>query len=162
MNNILNKNYEIIKNGNIFDYIDKNTYLVNPVNCVGVMGAGLAKAFKERFPENFSEYKKICDSGKFYPGDVFYYFDQESNTEILNVATKGHWKDNSKPKFIEKAMHNVCKEVYMRQATQVALPALGCGLGGMKWETVLPIILREVGGKSFGYMKNVLFYILEP
>lgn len=116
-----------IKDGNIFD--SECEALVNPVNTVGVMGAGLAKIFKQKFPKNFESYKTICDQENLFPGNIWCYFG-ENNKTIVNAATKAHWKDPSRLIWIELAL----VEIKYYNFNSVALPKLGCGLGGLDWE----------------------------
>ena len=86
--------------GNIFN--TKCQTLVNTVNCVGVMGKGMALECKLRFPEMFVKYKDYCDKKLFKPGYLQLY--KDSNPWILNFPTKLHWKDNSKIEFLEEGL----------------------------------------------------------
>lgn len=112
--------------------------LVNPVNCMGVCGAGLALQFKSRFLDNFHDYRCACESGALKIGNV-YTFDrgaEHKNRFIINFPTKQHWKNGSKIEFIREGLRALVGELEWLQAESVAIPALGCGLGGLGWEEV--------------------------
>jgi len=114
---------------------------VNTVNCVGVMGAGVALAFKTRYPAMFRGYKKACDAGEVKPGTLNVW---HTLTEwIINFPTKRHWRENSKYEDIEdglKALRTYLDSV--GRPVRVALPALGCGHGGLDWSRVSKLIER--------------------
>ena len=122
--------------GNILD-TDAEA-LVNPVNCVGVMGAGLALQFKHRFPGNFKLYKKACDEGKVALGRMFV---TKGAKTIINFPTKQHWKDSSRYESIQSGMSALNREISERGISSIAIPALGCGLGGLEWGRVKDIML---------------------
>jgi O-acetyl-ADP-ribose deacetylase (regulator of RNase III) len=143
--------------------------LVNPVNCVGVMGAGLASQFKAAFPKNFYAYAKACKQGQVQLGKMFIYKNQtELNPQyIINFPTKKHWLNKSRFQDIVaglEALKLVLQENYI---SSVAIPALGCGLGGLKWSEVKPvthqilqslniyIVLYEPWGKSTVQVKQL-------
>ena len=131
---------EYRKEGSIF-YSGAHV-LVNPVNCVGVMGKGLALEFKNRFYDNFIAYKAACDQGKLQAGGVFVY---GRNPIILNAATKRHWHYSSNPCDVQMCLFSIRYEIYERNITSIAMPALGCGLGGLNWTDVKPMIERILG-----------------
>lgn len=124
--------------------------LVNTVNCVGVMGKGIALQFKLRFPENFKQYKTVCDADELEPGEVFVFDrgdlfgDEETDSGrpryIINVPTKTHWKNPSKLEYIEAGMEALVQEIEARNIASIAIPPLGCGNGGLDWDDVRPII----------------------
>jgi O-acetyl-ADP-ribose deacetylase (regulator of RNase III) len=118
--------------------------LVNAVNCVGVMGKGLALQFKAAFPANFREYAAACRRGEVVPGKVFLHeTGQLTNPHfIINFPTKRHWRDKSRIDDIEAGLRSLRQEVEVRSIRSVALPALGCGLGGLRWVEVRPLIQR--------------------
>ena len=108
--------------------------LVNPVNCVGVMGAGLAKKFKLMFPENYIFYRKNYRSLK--PGKLLIYRGEKT---IINFPTKTHWREKSKIEYITTGLAEVEK---LETDEFIFIPALGCGLGGLSWDKVRPEILK--------------------
>ena len=128
------------KDGSIFD--SGAQVLVNPVNAVGVMGKGLALEFKNRFFDNFIAYKAACDQGKLQAGEVFAY---GSNPIILNAATKQHWRNPSDLRDVEMCLFNIRYEIYERNLASIAMPALGCGLGGLIWSDVKSMTERILG-----------------
>lgn len=138
-----------IKDGNIFD--SNCDAIVNPVNCVGVMGAGLAKQFKEKYPHMFWEYKQRCESGGMSPSMSSFHKTYPEHYElgnpkyIVNFATKNHWKDKSKLQYIDNGMAFLAGILRERiELKSIAFPKLGCGLGGLDWEDVKPIMERRL------------------
>lgn len=112
---------------------------VNTVNCVGVMGAGVALAFKTRFPEMFKEYKRACEAGEIRPGKL-HVWKSLTGDWIINFPTKRHWRDKSRYKDIEDglvALHDYLKD---KGRIRIVLPALGCGHGGLDWGKVSVLI----------------------
>lgn len=133
--------------GDIFS-VDTDA-LVNPVNCVGVMGKGLALEFKKRFPKNFDAYKKACESNLLVPGTMLVYETgvDTSPRYVINFPTKLHWKNPSRLVYVESGLVSLRDEIRRLCLRSIALPALGCGLGGLDWELVKPsieIILDDV------------------
>lgn len=122
--------------GDIFN--SKADVIVNPVNLVGIMGAGLAKQFKERYSKMFSIYKKACNKRLFVKGTLMLI--QEEDHRVLLFPTKNHWKDKSELDFISKGLLKFVMTYQERGIKSVAFPRLGCGLGGLKWEDVKPIM----------------------
>ena len=113
--------------------------VINPVNCAGVMGAGLAKQFKERYPDNFRAYRYACQRGEVQPGRICV-FDRGPGKQpryIFNVPTKRHWRDGSKISDIRAGLMDLLESLGRRpNITSVAMPALGAGLGGLRWPDV--------------------------
>ena len=137
--------------------------IVNPVNCVGVMGGGLAKAFADRYPAYLKRYKKLCEYGLIEIGRPFFHMigyqppkHRFSESFIVSFATKLHWKDPSKLGYIVDAMQKFCDSLNGFEVESVAIPALGCGLGGLKWEKVRPVIENGLTG----YKGNT--YLIAP
>lgn len=112
--------------------------IVNPVNCVGVMGAGLALAFKQRFPENFKQYQQACKTQVLKIGKCFVC--KDGSQYIINFPTKNHWKQPSQYKFIEKGLVDLIQIVQEKGIKSIAIPALGAGLGGLDWVIVKNMI----------------------
>lgn len=128
-----------VTEGDIFE--SKCQTLVNPVNCVGVMGAGLALAFKQRFPAMFLDYQDRCKRHQVRLGEP-YLFSHGSGTLILNFPTKDHWKDDSYLSDIMSGLESLRSMIfYDPKIYSVAMPALGCGLGGLSWSDVGPMML---------------------
>ena len=92
---------------NIFNFKDSVDALVNPVNCVGTMGKGLAKQFKDIYPNNNYEYVKICNDSKLSVGESFIYLNGKSPKWIVNFPTKKHWRDPSKIEYITDGLDNL-------------------------------------------------------
>jgi O-acetyl-ADP-ribose deacetylase (regulator of RNase III) len=112
---------------------------VNTVNCVGVMGAGVALVFKTRFPAMFRAYKEACDAGEVKPGSLQVW--RTSTEWILNFPTKRHWRDGSRYDDIEAGLKALRTYLgILGRDVRVALPALGCGHGGLDWSRVSKLI----------------------
>lgn len=116
---------------------------VNTVNCVGVMGAGVALAFKRRYPEMFLDYKTACEANEVKPGKLYIW--HKTNAEwVINFPTKRDWREKSRYSDIAEGLKTL--KTYLRGfgAIKVALPALGCGHGGLDWNVVYPMIVHEL------------------
>jgi len=146
-----------ITKGNI---LDQNTQaLVNTVNCVGVMGRGIALAFRDAFPENFRQYKKACEKNEVQPGKMFVHLtgDIFENRYIINFPTKRHWKDKSRLVDIIAGLDEMVRVVKNLDIQSIAIPPLGCGLGGLDWNDVKPLIT-----KAMESLPEVNAVIIEP
>jgi len=135
--------------GNIFS-LRKMDIIFNPVNCEGVMGKGLALEFKNRFPGNFEVYKKACDNNEVKIGKVLMYHvgDNSYPKFICNFPTKDHWKYPSKLSYIESGMDDFITQFIgaypiTENIKTIAIPALGCGLGGLQWSIVKEVIKEK-------------------
>jgi O-acetyl-ADP-ribose deacetylase (regulator of RNase III) len=106
--------------------------IVNPVNCVGVMGKGLALEFKQRFPENFQHYRNVCNRRELHPGGILVY--NERGQIIINAATKDDWRNPSEYVYVNNTCARIAEWCIAHPAAHtVAVPKLGCGLGGLNW-----------------------------
>ena len=157
--------------------------LVNAVNCVGVMGHGLALEFKKAFPENFKIYAAACKRKEVRPGTMFVFelrastpareasdallqqgdlFDSGTRPEggpryIINFPTKRHWRGKSRMEDIESGLAALAHEIRKRNIRSVALPALGCGLGGLDW-----VMVRECIELRLRKLNDVKIVVFEP
>ena len=123
--------------------------ITNPVNCVGVSGAGLAKQFAGRYPENDRLYRMACAEGRIRPGrGLVTETGQERPRYIVNFPTKRHWRDNSRIEDIRLGLRNLRQQLLRRGIASVALPALGAGLGGIGWNDVKALIDNEFGTET--------------
>lgn len=133
--------------------------VVNTVNCVGIMGRGIALQFRKEFPENYEEYRKICDRGELKPGKMFVYDLHRLVYPrfVVNFPTKRHWKEQSRIEYIETGLKALVGEVQRLGIRSIAIPPLGCGLGGLNWNIVRPMI-----EKSFSGLTDVQVFLFEP
>ena len=122
--------------------------LVNTVNTVGYMGKGIALQFRQAFPANFEAYSIAAKAGEIAPGRMFVYETGSlSNPKyVINFPTKRHWRGKSRIEDIESGLEALVEEVTARGIRSLAVPPLGCGLGGLQWDTVQPLIERALGG----------------
>ena len=119
--------------------------IVNPVNTVGVMGKGLALAFKKKFPSNYLEYKQAYERDELKTGKMLVHFTRQLITPIIiNFPTKNHWRDPSKLVYIETGLDDLVTVINDHKIKSIAIPALGCGLGGLQWEPVRSVIENKL------------------
>jgi len=133
--------------------------LVNSVNCVGIMGRGVALQFKRAYPRNFRAYEAACRRGEVQPGRMFI-FETGSLTNphyIINFPTKRHWRGRSRISDIESGIKALASEIASRGIKSIALPPLGSGLGGLDWRQVRPLIEAGLGG-----LPGVRVAVFEP
>lgn len=130
-----------IVRGDIFQ--SRAQSLVNPVNCSGIMGKGLAVQFKHRYPEMFSDYKHRCTLGEVELGKPYLY-PRPSLPWIVNFPTKQNWRSRASLEAIQTGLDWLVRNYNACGITSLAVPALGCGEGGLRWEVVLPILLQHL------------------
>ena len=133
--------------------------LVNTVNCVGVMGRGIALQFSKAFPDVFKAYEAACKRGEVEPGKVVSHdlnrFEQPHY--VINVPTKKHWRGKSRMEYIEAGLDALVEEVRRLGVKSVAVPPLGCGLGGLNWSEV-----RARIEQAFEALPDVHVLLFEP
>jgi O-acetyl-ADP-ribose deacetylase (regulator of RNase III) len=134
---------EFITEGKFFEM--SATFRVNTVNCNGVMGKGIALAFKKRYPKMYQDYKEKCLNRFFRPGDVDWYRLNKQEF-VLNFATKGNWWEPSEYDWIGKGLSEM---IYFLETfndarpdlpNSVVMPAVGCSNGGLEWSKVKAMI----------------------
>ena len=133
--------------------------LVNAVNCVGVMGKGIALQFKMAYPENFNQYQDACKKKQVNIGEMLIcrLYGLENPRYIINFPTKNHWRESSHPESIRLGLRSLTKEVVRLKIQSIAIPALGCGNGGLSWDSVNKIIKEELP-----CLPEVMFLIYTP
>ena len=134
--------------------------LVNTVNCVGVMGRGVALQFKRAFPENFKAYAERCKHNEMRPGQVFVFETANLGNPryVINFPTKRHWRGKSRTEDIESGLKSLVGAIEERGIGSVALPPLGSGLGGLDWaQEVRPMLAA-----SLSELPDVRFVVFEP
>ena len=143
------------KTGDIFN--EDAEALVNSVNCVGVMGRGIALQFKNTFSDNFKAYADACRREEVQPGRMFVFeTGQLTNPRyIINFPTKRHWRGKSRMEDIESGLKALAQEIRERDIRSIAIPPLGSDLGGLKWAEVRPRI--EAMLRDFNDLKAVVF-----
>ncbi len=143
------------KKGDIF--AEDVEALVNSVNCVGVMGRGIALQFKNMFPENFRIYEEACKRDEVRPGQMFTYeLRQLTNPRyIINFPTKRHWRGKSRIEDIESGLLDLVREIKERDIQSIAIPPLGTNLGGLAWEDVRQRI--ESALRNLDKVRAILF-----
>lgn len=133
--------------------------LVNTVNCVGIMGRGIALQFRKAFPENYKVYRAACKREELAPGKMLVFdLGRLVNPRcIINFPTKRHWKGKSRLEDIEAGLVALVEDVRARGIRSIALPPLGCGLGGLAWREVRPLIEA-----AFAPLPDVRVLLYEP
>lgn len=132
------------RNGDILQ--SETEAIINTVNCVGVMGRGIALQFKNAYPDNFKAYATACKAKKVVPGKMFVF---ETNMltgprYIINFPTKRHWKGKSRIEDIVAGLDDLVNVIQCYDIRSIAIPALGSGLGGLDWTGVKPLIESAV------------------
>lgn len=145
------------KTGDIFS--EDAEALVNAVNCVGIMGRGIALQFKNAFPENFTAYKRACDRQEVQPGRMFIFETHKLGNPryVINFPTKRHWRGKSRMEDIETGSKALVTEIETRKIHSIAVPPLGSGLGGLDWADVRWRIERALRG-----LEDVRAVVYEP
>lgn len=133
--------------------------IVNTVNCVGVMGKGIALQFKNKWPANFQAYAQACKAGDVRPGRMFI-FDAGALAKphyIVNFPTKDHWRGKSTLAFVRDGLVDLVAQIQRLGIRSIALPPLGCGNGGLDWADVQPLIEA-----AFEPMPDVTVHLFAP
>ncbi|MEA3558524.1 MAG: macro domain-containing protein [Candidatus Thermoplasmatota archaeon] len=125
--------------GNIFNTPAKA--YVNTVNTKGVMGKGIAKVFKEMYPKMFKEYQRKCETGELDIGKLWSYHAKDKI--VINFPTKEHWRRPSKADYIEAGLLDFSKKYAIWGLESVAFPPLGCGNGGLDFETQVKPLMEK-------------------
>ena len=128
--------------GDLFE--SRAQVLTNTVNCVGVMGKGIALEFKKRYPSLFREYAARCTRGEMRIGEPWLW--ENAEVQILNFPTKRHWRTPSRLDDIEAGLKWLAEHYGVLGIYTIAMPALGCGNGGLSWDAVRPLMETHLGG----------------
>jgi O-acetyl-ADP-ribose deacetylase (regulator of RNase III) len=120
--------------------------LVNTVNCVGVMGKGIALQFKRQYPNVFTAYERACKRGEVKIGQMFVVpIEQLTGPKfVINFPTKNHWRAPSKLEYIEQGLLSLREVIRHYGITSIAIPPLGAGSGGLDWAVVEPTIVHAL------------------
>lgn len=137
----------VIKKENIFNAPDSTT-IINPINCVGVMGSGLAYEFKIRYPKMNDYYVYLCNKNALNIGVIWYWFNNKDdnnycysdNRKIINFPTKYHFKDNTKIEYLISGLEKLLLTYKDHKIQSIASPLLGAGLGNLSKTKSLEII----------------------
>jgi O-acetyl-ADP-ribose deacetylase (regulator of RNase III) len=133
--------------GNLLD--SSAEALVNTVNTVGVMGKGIALQFKQAFPHNYEIYRQACLNGSLQTGQLLTVTDTDllmGERLIINFPTKRHWKSPSTYEYVETGLVALVNYLKTKPIKSLAMPALGCGNGGLDWKLVKPMIEKHLAG----------------
>ncbi|MBR6363849.1 MAG: macro domain-containing protein [Alphaproteobacteria bacterium] len=134
---------KFVQNGDIFKA--NAEAVVNTVNCVGIMGKGIALQFREKYPENYKAYKKACDNNELVIGKMFVTRNGFLTPNyIINFPTKMHWRGKSRLEYIEKGLEDLRSVLQTYHIKSIAIPPLGAGNGGLDWNVVKQLILDKL------------------
>ena len=141
------------------DMLDSDAdYVINTVNILGTSGKGLALQIKKQYPEAVIPYEQACKNKELDVGKILI-SNTRFNRQIIHFPTKRNWRDPSEYEYIEKgliALANFCNTIKTNNIT-IAVPQLGCGLGGLEWKRVLNLIRKYLGS-----IQHITFYIYGP
>lgn len=138
--------------GDMFDIAAQ--FRVNTINCVGVMGKGIALAFKYKYPVMYNKYREDCKNNEIKIGEIRTY--DENGETIINFPTKMHWRNPSEYYYIEKGLEALKRYLADRRGI-VTIPALGCSNGGLDWNLVKPMIYQYLND-----LDNLEIYLFKP
>ena len=116
--------------------------LVNAVNTVGVMGKGLAKSFKQRYPDMYREYRALCDRGALKPGKLHLW--RGPDKWVLNFPTKTTWRRPSELEYLKAGLERFVARYERLGIESISFPPLGCGNGNLDWEVVKPVMEKHL------------------
>lgn len=133
--------------------------VINTVNTVGVMGKGLALQFKRRYPENFKQYKRACDSGIVQIGSMFVTetYELRGPRYVINFPTKKHWRADSRLDYIRAGLADLIRVIEDLKIRSIAVPPLGAGNGGLNWAEV-----RTLVDQALADLPGVEIQVFEP
>lgn len=117
--------------------------LVNTVNCVGIMGKGIAAIFKKQYPDMFEEYKYRCERDLVKLGEPYHYSNLTGDS-IVNFPTKGHWRASTRLSDVEAGLDHLIAHYKEWGINSIAFPPLGCGNGGLDWKIVGPLMVSKL------------------
>jgi O-acetyl-ADP-ribose deacetylase (regulator of RNase III) len=146
-----------LKSGDLLK--EKSDAIVNTVNCVGVMGKGIALQFKQRWPKNFKDYEAACKREEIRPGKMFVHDlgKWAKPRFIINFPTKVHWRGDSKLEYVDEGLRDLVKQVKRLGIRSISLPPLGCGNGGLDWDEV-----RDLVFAAFKDQPDISVNLFEP
>lgn len=131
--------------------------IINTVNTHGVMGKGLALLYRKKYPKMFTAYRKACLDGKVKTGFMHLWKVPNEDKWVINFPTKQHWRNNSEMEWIIEGLKDLVKVVKEKEIKSLAIPALGCGLGGLPFYLVKKEIMKT--HDEFWQDLTVEFYI---
>lgn len=135
--------------------------LVNAVNTVGIVGKGIASQFQEKYPANFEAYQEACKSGELEIGRLLITEISNANKGeprfVINFPTKKHWRGAAQMSYVEKGLQDLVQVIKANDIYSVAIPALGCGNGGLDWQVVRPMMID-----TFSRVARVKFLLYVP
>lgn len=108
------------------------------VNCAGVMGAGIAKQFREKFPHNYENYRAACHGGMLRPGGI--HVNVERGKYLINMASQNMPGADASYEWLFSAAYKAAKGAVAKDIDRIAIPEIGCGIGGLKWSSVRAVL----------------------
>ncbi|MDE6288710.1 MAG: macro domain-containing protein [Muribaculaceae bacterium] len=142
-----------IERGDIFNINGVNSY-AHGCNCAGAMGKGIALQFRNKFPDMYARYNIMCKNGSYKPGDVFDY--NYGAGHVYNLGTQETWRTKARLEYIEQSVRKMLEQATKENVNKIALPAIGAGLGGLKWDDV-----KEVLNTVAADFPDIELYVVE-
>lgn len=142
-----------IERGDIFSIPNVTSY-AHGCNCAGAMGKGIALQFREKFPAMYTEYRELCANGTFRVGDVFDY--DYGQGHVYNLGTQVTWRTKAKLEYIKSAVEKMMTLAEASGIRRIALPAIGAGLGGLRWDDV-----KELLNNAAAFHPSVDLFVVE-
>lgn len=136
-----------ISEGDIFKIEGVNNY-AHGCNCAGAMGKGIALVFRAKYPQMYNKYKELCKNGGFTPGRVMAYptgGGLSKSGVVFNLGTQSSWKTGARLEYIQDSLEVMVGMALDLKITKIAMPAIGAGLGGLKWDDVKAVIDKIAG-----------------
>lgn len=128
-------------------FVSQADAIMNPVNCQGVMGKGIALEMKKRYPKSYRAYKAACEWGHLRPGVLLYVAGQGGERSVVHFPTKDHWRQPSQLEWIQAGLEDLRRHYAVWGLKSITMPQLGCGLGGLNWNDVRPLISSALGNE---------------
>lgn len=119
--------------------------LAHGCNTQGVMNAGIALEFKQRYPQMYQEYIRYCKTGLFNPGDIHFYRSEDSKPHVINIATQLDRRTPAQLSYIERGFNNIESNYKAWGISSLGMPHIGCGLGGLDWQDVSKVVKKVFG-----------------
>jgi O-acetyl-ADP-ribose deacetylase (regulator of RNase III) len=147
------------RRGNLWDAAKETDVLVNTVNCIGVMGKGIALQFKSRYPAMYDEYVRVCQADALEPGEIHVWENPKPPPKyVFNFATKKEWRQPSQYTWIENGLLDMAARIRLLGVKRVVIPALGCQNGGLEWR----LVKQQIQSAHDTFWADRLIVVYEP
>lgn len=135
-----------ITHGDLFANAHNAQAFAHGVNCTGVMGAGIAKEFRQRYPRMYRLYHLHCVTPSLNPGDCWVWREKDQSATIFNLVTQRRTGPHARYDWLEQALDQMLVKATDIGVASIAMPAIGCGIGGLEWKRVKSVVEEVCGG----------------